>query len=277
MVLALSQQEVDGGACIETEKSSAGISRIALVIEYNGRRYAGSQMQSDVATVQSELQDALLALTGEDIRVSMAGRTDAGVHAYGQVASFITSSSLPIHTFISGMNHFLPDDISVKSAKAVEESFDPRRHASKREYEYCILNSNTRSALWKGRAYQVSGHIDACAMDRACKLLLGEHDFASFTPALDDIEKTTVRHMYDAGTRRAGNMVVVKLVASAFLAHQVRNTVGALIRVGQGKMTQEEFQAIISVREFGLAGPSAPACGLYLNKVYYSNSLEEGI
>ena len=114
-------------------------------------------------------------------------------------------------------------------------------------------------------------------MDRACKLLLGEHDFASFTPVLDDIEKTTVRYMYDASTRRDGDLVVVKLVASAFLAHQVRNTVGALLRIGQGKMTHEEFKAIINVREFGLAGPSAPACGLYLNKVYYGNILEEGI
>jgi len=277
MALALSQREVNSGACGESEKSAARTSRLALVIEYNGVRYAGSQMQSDVATVQSEIQNALLALTGEETRVSLAGRTDAGVHAYGQVASFKTSSSLPAHTFVSGLNHFLPDDISVKSARAVKESFDPRRNAFKREYEYFILNSNTRSALWKGRAYQVAGDIDTGAMDAACKLLLGEHDFTSFTPALEDMEKTTVRHMYDAGARRDGDLVAVKLVASAFLAHQVRNTVGALLRVGQGKMTQEEFQAIINVREFGLAGPSAPACGLYLNKVYYCNSLEEGI
>ncbi len=277
MVLSLSSRELGAGACTETEKSEVATNRLALVIEYNGGHYAGSQMQSDVATVQSELQNALLALTGEEIRVSLAGRTDAGVHAYGQVASFKTSSSLPTHTFVSGLNHFLPGDISVKTAMVVKESFDPRRHASKREYEYFVLNSNTRSALWKGRAYQVAGDIDAGAMDRACQLLVGEHDFASFTPVLDDLDKTTVRHMYHAGTRRDGDMVIVKLVASAFLAHQVRNTVGALLRVGLGKMTQEEFQAIINVREFGLAGPSAPACGLYLNKVYYGNILEEGI
>jgi tRNA pseudouridine38-40 synthase len=181
-----------------------------------------------------------------------------------------------LHSFVSGLNHFLPEDISVKSARGVEEGFDPRRHALKREYEYFILNSNTRSALWKGRAYQVAGEIDVAAMDSACHLLIGEHDFASFTPVLEDLEKTTIRRMYEAGVRREADIVVVKLVASAFLAHQVRNTVGALIRVGQGKMTQDEFQGIINAPEFGLAGPSAPAFGLYLNKVYYGNSLEEG-
>jgi tRNA pseudouridine38-40 synthase len=276
MVVALSQRRKDVRSCGGADSPAAQGVRLALVIEYNGARYAGSQMQSDVATVQSELQNALLTLTGEEIRTSMAGRTDAGVHAYGQVASFKTASCLPVHAFVSGLNHFLPADISVKSAKAVEDSFDPRRHAFKREYEYFILNSNTRSALWKGRACQVAGVLDAGAMHRACKLLLGEHDFASFTPAVEEPEKTTVRRMYEAAVRREGDIVTVKLVASAFLAHQVRNTVGALIRVGQGKMTQDDFQGIINVREFGLVGPSVPACGLYLNRVYYGDSLEEG-
>ena len=276
MALALSKLEIGSVGCGEAEKFAAPTTRLALVIEYNGLRYAGSQMQSEVATVQSELQNALLALTGEEIRVSLAGRTDAGVHAYGQVASFMTSSTMPLHAFVSGLNHFLPADISVKSARTVEESFDPRRHAFKREYEYFILNSNTRSALWSGRAYQVAGNVDVSAMNTACKLLLGEHDFASFTSALDNLGKSTVRRMYEARVDRNGNIIIVKLVASAFLAHQVRNTVGALIMVGQGKMTQDAFQGIIRIREFGLAGPSVPACGLYLNKVYYGDSLEEG-
>jgi len=217
-----------------------------------------------------------LALTGEEIRVSLAGRTDAGVHARGQVVSFKTASSLPEKTFVSGLNHFLPADIAVKSVRRVEEAFDPRRHALKREYEYFILNSSTRSAVWHGRAYQVAGRIDVEAMNKACSLLLGEHDFASFASSPEEPGKSTVRCMYEASVRREGDMVVVRLVASAFLLHQVRNTVGALLRVGQGKMTQSEFQGIINLREFGLAEPTAPACGLYLNKVYYSNNFEEG-
>jgi tRNA pseudouridine38-40 synthase len=113
-------------------------------------------------------------------------------------------------------------------------------------------------------------------MDSACQLLLGEHDFASFASNIEDAEKSTIRHMYEASVRREGDKVIVRLVGSAFLLHQVRNTVGALLRVGQGKMTQNEFRDIINLREFGLAGPSVPACGLYLNKVYYGNDLEEG-
>jgi tRNA pseudouridine38-40 synthase len=276
MTLALLPRETDENSSAEADTPAGKLTRLALVIEYNGERYAGSQMQTGLPTIQSELEKALLSLTGESIRVSFAGRTDAGVHAHGQVASFKTTSVLTEKTFVSGLNHFLPEDISVKSAKAVEESFDPRRHAVKREYEYIILNSATRSAIWQGRAYQVAGNLDVEAMDSACQLLLGEHDFASFASNIEDTEKSTIRHMYEASVRREGNKVIVRLVGSAFLLHQVRNTVGALLRVGQGKMTQAEFQDIINLREFGPAGPSVPACGLYLNKVYYGNDLEEG-
>jgi len=276
MTLVLSPREVNERLSGESDMSAGKLTRLALVIEYDGARYVGSQLQNDLPTIQSELEKALLALTGEEIRVSLAGRTDAGVHAHGQVAGFNTASALPEKTFISGLNHFLPADISVKSARRVDAAFDPRRSASKREYEYFILNSNTRSALWCGRAYQVTGDIDVEAMDKACRLLVGEHDFASFASGIEDSEKSTFRHMYEASVRREGDMVIVKLVANAFLPHQVRNTIGALLRIGQGKMTQDEFQGIINLREFGLAGPSAPACGLYLNKVYYGSNLEEG-
>jgi len=255
---------------------AGSVTRLALVVEYNGSRYAGSQLQNDLPTIQSELEESLLRLTGEEIRVSMAGRTDAGVHANGQVASFNTRSALSEKAFVSGLNHFLPEDIAVRSACRVSASFDPRRQAIKREYEYFILNSDSRSALWNGRAYRVGGDIDIEAMNRACRLLLGEHDFASFASSVEDAGKSTVRRMHEASVRRDGEMVIVKLVANAFLPHQVRNTVGALLRIGQRKMTLGEFRDIINIREFGLAGPSVPACGLYLNKVDYGNYFEEG-
>jgi tRNA pseudouridine38-40 synthase len=243
-----------------------------LVVEYDGGRYAGSQWQPDMPTVQSEIETALYKWISEDIRITMAGRTDAGVHAKGQVVSFETCSALDDRAFVSGMNHFLPLDIAVKSARYVELTFDPRRHATKREYEYFILNSATRSPLWNGRAYRVAGELNIDAMNQACLMLLGEHDFASFTPNREDEERTTVRYMYHASVRCDGKMVIVRMVASAFLLHQVRNTVGALLRVGQGKMTPQEFQSIINTCEFGLAGPTVPSYGLYLNSVYY----EEG-
>ena len=268
--------EVPESPCGKADKPFGGLTRLAMVIEYDGTRYAGSQFQIELPTIQSELEKAIFALIGEKVRVSLAGRTDAGVHAHGQVVSFTTNSALPEHTFISGLNHYLPEDISVKSARRVPDAFDPRRSASKREYEYYILNSATRSAIWHGRAYLVPGALDVGAMHRAAQLLVGERDFASFVTSPEDESKSTVRSMYEASVRREGDMVIVKLVASAFLQHQVRNTVGALLRVGQGKMTQGEFQDIINVREFGLAGPTVPACGLYLKKVYYGNESEEG-
>jgi tRNA pseudouridine38-40 synthase len=265
MVSALLEREAAG-----MSGKDISVTRVALVIEYDGRRFSGSQVQDNGNTIQAELETALEKLTGEKLRVSLAGRTDAGVHARGQVVSFTTTSTLPESTLVSGLNHYLPEDISVRSANRVAEDFDPRRHAVKREYEYMILNEGTRSAIWNGRAYQVPGVLDVEAMDKAAKMLEGEHDFASFASSVDDKDMSTVRRMYEASVRREGEMVVVKLVANAFLPHQVRGTVGALIRVGQGKMTLSEFQGIINVREFGLAGPCAPACGLYLNKVYYA-------
>jgi tRNA pseudouridine38-40 synthase len=276
MTLAVPVREVLTSDCGKVEMPARAATRLALVIEYDGTRYAGSQYQSALPTIQSELEDAILALTAEKVRISLAGRTDAGVHAHGQVVSFNTSSALPVYTFITGLNHYLPTDIAVKSASVVDAAFDPRRSASRREYEYRILNSATRSAIWHGRAYLVPGALDAEAMDQAAQLMVGEHDFASFVTSPEDESKSTVRSMYEAKVTREGDMVLVKLVASAFLQHQVRNTVGALVRVGQGKMTQQEFQDIINVREFGLAGPTVPACGLYLKKVYYGNESEEG-
>ncbi|MCL2140739.1 MAG: tRNA pseudouridine(38-40) synthase TruA [Dehalococcoidia bacterium] len=249
--------------------------RLSLTVEYDGGRYAGSQYQPGMPTIQSEVENAIQKLTGETVRVAMAGRTDAGVHALGQVISFSSGTALCPHDIVCGMNHFLPDDIAVKDARQVGQRFDPRRFAVKREYEYFILNSAVRSPFWHKRAYRVAGDLDVEAMNQACLLLLGEHDFASFTPSMAESERTTIRHMYQCSVRRDGKMVIMRMVASAFLLHQVRNTIGALLRIGQGKMTLAEFQGIINSREFGLAGPTVPGYGLYLNKVYYDN-VEEG-
>jgi tRNA pseudouridine38-40 synthase len=276
MPLALSSREVNPTLSGDAGMSFGNSTRLALKIEYDGERYAGSQLQDGLPTIQSELERALHKLTNEEIRVNLAGRTDAGVHAHGQVVGFTTLSRLPENTFIRGLNHFLPFDISVKSAQRVDSAFDPRRNALKREYKYVILNSNTRSALWRGRAYMVPGVIDVDAMDQACRFLVGEHDFVSFVSSMEDEAKSTMRWMYEASASRDMEMVFVKLVANAFLPHQVRNTVGALLRVGQGKMTPDQFQGIINLPELGLAGPSVPACGLYLEKVYYGDNIEEG-
>jgi len=254
---------------------SETIRRLKLVVEYNGTAYAGSQRQAAEPSVQACLEEALSKLTEAEVTVSLAGRTDTGVHARGQVVSFLTASELPIRAFVHGLNYHLPADIAIKSARVVDDNFDPRRQAIRREYEYLILSRETRSPLWRHLAYHLPGALDIRAMNEAAFLLLGEHDFASFTCGLDDDSKSTVRHIYEAQFRQEGDMVIFRIVGNAFLPHQVRTTVGTLIRVGQGKLSTVHFKSLLEAAQPSLAGPVVPACGLYLNKVIYNNSEEE--
>lgn len=248
--------------------------KILLVMEYDGSRYHGFQWQDGPPSIQGEVEKALTRLTGERRRVMSASRTDAGVHAKGQVVSFRTGSALSTDSFVSGLNHYLPSDIAVKAAYRIDEDFNVRREALSREYSYYILNSSTRSPIREGFAYLVSGELDIEAMNRACRALVGEHDFASFAGRNGATVKSTVRRIYRAAVEREGDLVIFSIIASSFLLHQVRNTVGALIRVGQGKMSLDEFNSILEARELALAGPTAPACGLCLNRVNYPQSLE---
>ena len=253
--------------------SLATSTRIVLIMEYDGTRYHGSQLQANLPTIQGEIEEALRKLTGERSRVMAASRTDAGVHARGQVASFKTRSPLPLQTFIKGLNHYLPRDIAVKAAFRAGDSFDVRRSALRREYNYYILNRPTRSVIWRGFSYLVTGHLDIEAMNQACQALTGMHDFASFVTSPAGI-KSTIRHIYRAKVEKDGDMVVFNIVANSFLPHQVRNIVGTLIKVGLGKMTVAEFHNIVEAKRPGLAGPTAPACGLCLIQVSYPHPLE---
>ena len=245
-------------------------------MEYDGTRYHGFQLQAAPPTIQEETEKAIGKLTGERARVISASRTDAGVHARGQVVSFMTRSLLPPQTFVKGMNHHLPEDIAVKAAHKVNNSFNVRRNAISREYSYCILNSSVRSPLKQRFAYLVSGRLDIEAMNRACKCLLGKHDFASFVTRLGGELKSTIRDVHRAELRRKGELVIFDIAANSFLPHQVRNTVGSLIRVGLGKMNIEEFYSIMEARMPGLAGPTVPAHGLCLMRVNYPSPVEGG-
>ncbi|MDD5287661.1 MAG: tRNA pseudouridine(38-40) synthase TruA [Dehalococcoidales bacterium] len=250
--------------------------RMALVVEYDGTNYCGSQWQDNAPTVQGELEKALGKLTGEDIRIVAASRTDAGVHARGQVISFQTSSSLPVEAFIHGPNYHLPEDIAVKSAHRVNDSFLVRSMSISREYSYCILNSQTRSPLRTRFAHRVAVELDTEAMNRVCQTLAGIHDFASFASDISDIkEKSTVRQVYQAKVTRDGDIIVFNIVANAFIRHQIRSTAGALVQVGLHKMSDTEFASILEARKPGLAGPTLPACGLCLMRVNYTCSFEE--
>ncbi len=251
------------------------LTKIALIVEYDGTHYHGFQLQANVPTIQSELERALLKLTGERARVMAASRTDAGVHAKGQVVSFRTRSSLRLKTFINGLNHYLPRDIAVKAAHGVSNSFNVRRDALSREYNYYILNSSTRSPLGGGFYYLVAGQLDIEAMNQACQALIGKHDFASFVTCFGSEIKSTVRNVHRAEMGKDGDMVVFNMVANSFLPHQVRNTVGTMIKIGLGKMGIDEFCSIIEAKKPGLAGPTAPACGLCLMQVNYPRPFGE--
>jgi tRNA pseudouridine38-40 synthase len=245
--------------------------KIVLTIEYDGTRYHGFQWQAGLSSIQRELEKAIKRLTGERVRVIAASRTDAGVHARGQVVSFRTNSSLPTRTFISGLNHYLPKDIAVKRAYKADDEFNVRRDALSREYSYYILNSTTRSPIREGSSYLVANPLDIEAMNRAADSLIGEHDLASFASVNGTRVRSTLKHVFKAGFEREGELVTFNMVADSFLPHQVRNTVGALIRVGLGKMSANEFNSLIEAKKPGTAGPTVPACGLYLGRVNYPN------
>jgi len=248
--------------------------KIVLIVEYDGTHYHGFQLQASLPTIQGEMESAIWKLTEKSTRVMAASRTDTGVHARGQVISFRTKSSLPLKTFINGLNYYLPRDIAVKAAHRADDSFNVRHNALSREYNYYVLNSSTRSPLSDGFSYLVAGQLDIEAMNQACQAIIGKHDFASFASCIGGGIKNTVRSVHKAEVKKEGELVIFNMVANSFLPHQVRNTVGSLIRVGLGKMSIDEFHSIIKARRPGLAGPTAPACGLCLMRVNYPYPFE---
>lgn len=251
----------------DTEQTS----KIALILEYDGTRFCGFQYQDVVPTVQDDLEEAIAKLTGERRRVLGASRTDAGVHAWGQVVSFRTRADYRPEVFVSGLNHYLPDDIAVREAYRVREEFNVKRQAVSREYEYHILNCRTRSALRKGRVHLVPGSLDLEMMNRASQELEGSHDFASFVTRYE--KGSTRRTVHKAAFEKLGGLVIFHMVANSFLAHQVRNTVGALIQIGLGKLCVDHIRYLLESKSPGMAGPTAPAHGLYLMKVNYPQPL----
>ena len=241
-------------------------------MEYDGTRYHGFQVQKNVPTVQGEIERALVRLMGERVRIASASRTDQGVHARGQVVAFRTSSPHAPEVFIRALNHYLPEDIAVVDAMAVRDAFDVRRHAVSREYLYNVLNRATASPLARRNACFVPKTLDLEAMNEACQALLGTHDFASFASALE-AGKNTVRTVHRAEVTREDDLVAFCMVASSFLPHQVRNTMGALVKVGLGKSSTGEFRHTMAECRPGAAGPAFPPHGLCLTKVNYPEGI----
>jgi tRNA pseudouridine38-40 synthase len=248
------------------------LSKFVLLIEYDGTQYYGFQWQVGLPTIQDELEQAIRRFCGQSSRVIAASRTDTGVHAQGQVVSFWAKSTLDTMTLVKALNYYLPEDIAVKAAYRASDDFNVRRDALSREYRYYILNNNTRSPFSRRFALFMPKMLDIQAMNEACQLIQGEHDFASFASSLEG-NKSTLRNVYEAGIEKKGDFSIFRIVANSFLPHQVRSTVGLLIRLGLGKIGIADFRDIIEARSLGLAGPVSPACGLCLKKVNYPKPL----
>lgn len=249
--------------------------RYKLTIEYDGMGYAGWQAQASLRTVQDALEDAIEKFAGERPRLKAAGRTDAGVHALGQVAHVDLGKSWPADTVRDALNAYLKladDRIAVLSVEAVPASFDARLSALKRHYRYIILNRRAPAALAAIRAWHVARPLDAEAMHAAAQGLLGRHDFTTFRAA-DCQAKSPTKTLDRLDVRREGALIEVTASARSFLHHQVRSLVGSLEQVGCGRWTAADLRAALDARDRARCGPVAPPEGLYFVAVDYPDQI----
>ena len=242
--------------------------RIALGVEYDGSGFHGWQKQPGGGTVQNALEAALSAIAGEPINVVCAGRTDAGVHATAQVIHFDTGVTRPLSAWVRGTNTFLPERVAVRWAHPVAEDFHARFSACARCYRYLLINQAQRSGVWQGRAGWYHHPLALAPMQEAAALLVGEHDFSAFRAA-DCQAKSPRKTMRQADIRQRGKLIVFDFEAGAFLQHMVRNLVGSLVYIGQGKHPPEWMAQLLAARERRLAAPTFSAAGLYLAGVKY--------
>ncbi len=242
---------------------------IKLTLEYDGTGLAGWQRQADQPTVQGLLEEALARLTNEKVTVFGAGRTDAGVHAKGQVANFGTAARLSLTDIQRGGNALLPQAVAILSAEEVPADFHARYSAKGKVYDYDLYLNRVRSPLRRNQAWHIPVSLDLDSMAEALGCLIGEHDFAGFQSTGTPV-KTTVRRIDSAFlARHSGGLVRITLSGNGFLRHMVRAVVGTLVEVGRGKITPDGFTEILKAADRARAGATAPAHGLCLREVLY--------
>ncbi len=245
---------------------------IRLVVEYDGTELHGWQRQANGPTVQQHLEEALARLLTHEVAVTGASRTDAGVHARAQIASFRTERPIPLHGIRRGLNSMLPDAIAIREASEVDDAFHPRFSASGKHYRYTILTRADRSPLLRHRAWHHPDPLDLEAMRQAARALIGDHDFAAFRAA-GCAAKTTLRRVEALDlTADPGDLVVVDVRGNAFLRNMVRIIVGTLVEVGTGRFTPAQVAEILTSRDRTRAGITAPAHGLELVEVRYDRA-----
>ncbi|CAB1085430.1 tRNA pseudouridine(38-40) synthase (EC [Olavius algarvensis Delta 1 endosymbiont] len=244
-------------------------SNFKIIIEYDGTHYHGWQRQKDDRTIQQEIENALSAMTAERVTLTGSGRTDAGVHAYGQVANFICDTGLSETVFQKGLNSILPDDIVIKDCRLVNQAFHARYDAKSKIYHYQITNRDIPSAIGRQYAWFIRRKLDTAAMRAAISHIIGSQDFKSFEGTGSPRSHTTRNIMAAGLTVHEDGLLVFQIEADGFLRYMVRNIVGTLVDIGLGKITPAEFKKILESRNRSNASATAPARGLFLMEVKY--------
>ncbi len=245
--------------------------RVMLRVAYDGTAYSGWQLQPCAVTVEQRLGEALENLLGEPVQLIGASRTDAGVHALGNVAVFDTDTRMPAAKIAYALNARLPEDIRVVSSEETEAGFHPRRRPCVKTYEYRIWNDTFPNPVVRLYSHFQYGSIDLDRMRRAAAYLVGEHDFTSFCAAGSQVENK-VRRIFSLDIEKEGHMITVRVTGSGFLYNMVRIIAGTLLRAGQGYMEPEAVKKALEGRDRQLAGPTAPARGLTLVKICYGDA-----
>jgi tRNA pseudouridine38-40 synthase len=240
-----------------------------MIVEYDGSAYRGWQRQKNGVSIQQVLEEAIKKITSQKVSVIGSGRTDAGVHALNQVASFRCATKLPVNNIYRGMNSVLPEDIVVKEMEEVPFEFHAQRDVKSKIYVYKICNQKLRPALGRNYSWFVRFDLDFAKMRQAAKYLIGTHDFSCFcatgTDVLDRVR--TIKNI-EIKNGQEGNIEII-VEAKGFLKYMVRNIIGTLVEVGRGKREPEEMKKIIASRDRKIAGATAPAHGLFLMEVKY--------
>lgn len=244
--------------------------RVKCIISYDGTSFSGYQVQLDKRTVQLELERVLAIMHKRDVRVVASGRTDAGVHAYGQVIHFDTDLQIPASNWVKAFNAMLPEDIAILSAEYVDDSFHARFDPVGKQYRYVIDLGAIRNPLRRNYAYHYPYSLDIEKIREAIPYIVGTHDFTSFSAVRTDV-KDKVRTIHRIDCIQEGNELTLIFEGNGFLYNMVRILTGTLIEVGSGKRKPEELKKILESRDRAAAGKTAPAQGLYLWEVYYQD------
>lgn len=242
--------------------------RIRITLDYIGTAYDGWQRQPDRDTVQKRVEEAIFSLSGERVSVVASGRTDAGVHALGQVAHFDVNAAIPAKNYMTGVNHFLPPDIRILSAEEAPEDFHARFSAHEKTYTYCIYESRFDRACYFNRAARVEQKLDLKNMKTAAEAFCGTHDFTSFCSAGADTT-TFTRTIKDIRVTRSGGLVKISVTADGFLYNMVRRIAAVLVKAGKGQIDKAGAEKLINAADNKVAKDVMPACGLYLKSVKY--------